>query len=223
MYHALFRAHLLEVAVKKDVRARTVDFNTLSQLARDKEQLVFELAYSKYMTNERYIKYLKGAYFTFNKVNIPKKERLFVIEVDTVATDSDISGIVHNIQSRYFKKDTSPAPYICIDGIPPERLRALKQMLWDQSLFFIDGTHFDGDKYRPEDLTAPLAKSFPKATFRVVSRGGIPALISTVAVQEIYIFTVSADSTDRWWRMELPLYKEFYITNSTDIEKIIRS
>ena len=82
VYHSIFRANLLEVATRRNPRKRIINFRGLKILVGKKEKIIFELAYCKYLKNERYLKYLKKEYFTFNKVNIPNKERFFVLEID---------------------------------------------------------------------------------------------------------------------------------------------
>ena len=218
LYHALFRAHLLEVAVKKSVKARTIDFQALRGIVKNSETLVFELAYWKHLTAARYYAYLKKEYFTFKKVNVPQHERLFIIEVEAGASDADITKAVTNIQQRYYKKDVSPAPYICFDRLLTAKLTELKRKLWDQKLEFADGTHFNGDGFRPKDLAAPVLASHHKATFKLVSSEDVPALLKEVSFDDVYVFTISADG---WWRGVFAEFKEFYLQNTKDIIKVI--
>lgn len=104
IYHAIFRANLLEIATKKNPKHRTINITKLKNLINKNEKIILELAHCNYLKNSRYLAYLKKEYFTFKKINIPHRERLFVIEVDNLMKDADILQLIFNIQNRYFKK-----------------------------------------------------------------------------------------------------------------------
>jgi len=218
-YHAIFKANLFDVAIKKNSKLRTVNFSKLKEVINSKEQIIFDIAYCKYLKTERYLKYIKKEYFTFKKVNTPNKERLFVIEMEYSVKDGDAIQIITNIKNRYFKKDTSPAPYICLFGIDNERVTNLKQKLWDKGLIFSDGTHFDKDKFRMDDLVADTHNNNCGIAFKLLSLDQLPSLFKKKRPDETFVFLTSGDGE---WRTKVKEFKEFYIGRTKNIIKIIQ-
>lgn len=217
-YHSILRAKLLDTALNKKVKSRVINFQILKTYAAKNERVLFELAHYKYLKNERYLKYLKKEYFTFKKINIPTKERLFAIELDDSIKDSDILQIVTNIKSRYFKKDISPAPYICLMNIKADTVRLLKQKLWDKGLFFADGTHFSGDRFRIVDLISDTHTNHSTATFKLVSLEDLTTLFKKKKIDEVFVFQISHN---RKWQNKLIQANEFYVSRTRDILKVI--
>jgi len=217
-YHSRFRAYILDIAIKKDKKKRTISFDQLKTLASQSEKIIFEYAYYKFLTERKYLLFLKKEYFTFKQLNIANKERLFVIELDDFINDGDILQIITNIQNKYFKKHTSPAPYICLSGnITKERIITIKQKLWDKSMFFVDGTHFNGDKFRIEDLTASTYDNDSEVKYKLVTMENVPAILKK-QIDEVYAFLTNGDGI---WRENIKKFKEFYINRTNNITKII--
>jgi hypothetical protein len=218
-YHAIFKANLFDVAIKKNPKLRTINFTKLKGVINSKEKIIFDVAYCKYLKTERYLKFIKKEYFTFKKLNIPNKERLFVVEADSQTKDGDIIQIVTNIKNKYFKKDTSPAPYICLFGVDNDKIIGLKQKLWDKGLIFSDGTHFNGDKFRTDDLVADTHNSNCGITFKLLSLDQLPSLFKKKRPDEAFVFLTSGDGE---WRTKIKEFKEFYIGRTKNIIKIIQ-
>ena len=218
-YHAIFKANLFDIAIRKNIKQRIVNFKKLKLIASSNEKIIFDIAYCKYLRTERYLKYLKKEYFTFKKVNMPNKERLFVVEVDNLARDGDIIHIITNIKNKYFKKDTSPAPYVCLFGINNERITTLKQKLWDKELVFSDGTHFDRDKFRMTDLIVDTHNNNCGITFKLLLLEQLPLFVKKKHIDETFVFLVSGDGE---WQKKVKEFKEFYIGRTKNIIKIIQ-
>ncbi len=218
-YHAIFKANLFDVAIKKNPKLRTINFTKLKGVINSKEKIIFDAAYYKYLKTERYLKFIKKEYFTFKKLNTPNKERLFVIETDNPMKDGDIIQIITNIKNKYFKKDTSPAPYICLFGIDNAKITSLKQKLWDKGLIFSDGTHFYGDKFRMNDLVADTHNNNCGITFKLLSLDQLPLLFKKKRPDESFLFLTSGDGE---WRTKVKEFKEFYIGRTKNIIKIIQ-
>ena len=218
VYHATFRSKLIGIAIKKKDSDRVMDFKSLKVLVLKTEKIVFELAHYKYLKNEKYTTYLRKEYFTFKKLNTPNKERLFVLEIDSFIKDAELIELVSNIKSRFYKKDTSPAPYICFYGIQNERLIQLKQKLWDKKLHFNDGTHFCEDKFRIDDLVSDL-NSYSNFTFKIINPGELNNLYQRKVVDEWFaFFTEKNDQLIAGFEN----VNEFYISQTKDITKIIK-
>ena len=217
-YHARFRAYLLEIATKKNKKKRTINLDQLKKVANQNEKIIFDFAYCKFLKERRYFSYLKKEYFTFKKLNIANKERLFVIEVDDFVSDGDILQIITNIQSKYFKKHSSPAPYICLSGnITNERIIVIKQKLWDKSMFFVDGTHFDGDKFRINDLMVNTHDNDSNIKYKLVSIECLHLLLKN-QIDEVYAFLINGDGS---WDKSAIRFNEFYVNRTKNITKII--
>jgi len=214
-YHAIFRANLFDIVIKKSPKQRVINFQKLKDGINNKEKVIFDNAYCKYLKNERYLKYLKKEYFTFNKVNIPNKDRLFIIEVDFNTKNNELLQIITNIKNRYFKKDSSPAPYICLYRIDKNRETLMKQKFWDKGLFFCDGTHFHGDKFRIKDIL--VCK--PDVSFKLLSIKQMPTLFQNKQIDDVFVFLTVNDMDLSKQTNE---FKKFYIKQTKDIIKIIQ-
>jgi hypothetical protein len=220
VYHAILRARLLELAINKDKTQRMINFQKARELIGKKEKIIFEIAYCKYLSNERYLGYLKKEYFTLKKPNMPCIERLFVIEIDTFIKDYEIIKIINNISGKYFKKDTSPAPYICLIGLDKKRLMNIKRNLWDADLFFIDGTNFDGDKFRISDLLKDNYRYDSRFKFKLLSTNelSILLLLGEKRFGDIFVFLTSGNIDC----VSIENSVRFCIENTNDIAKIIQ-
>jgi len=218
-YHAIFKANLFDIAIKKNIKERTINYKKLHIVASSKEKIIFDVAYCKYLKTEKYIQFLKREYFTFKSVNTPNKERLFVIEVDNYVRNGDIVQIITNIRNKYFKKDTSPAPYICFINTNEERITTLKQIFWDKGLFFSDGTHFNKDKFRITDIILDTHKSNCDQKFKLLLINQLPLLLKNKRLDETFVFLTSSDGE---WRKKIKEFKEFYIGRTKNIIKIIK-
>ncbi len=218
-YHAIFKANLFDIAIRKNPKQRTINYKKLKGVVNSSEKIIFDIAYCKYLKTERYLKYVKKEYFTFKKVNIPNKQRLFIIETDNSVKDGDAIQVITNIKNRYFKKDASPAPYICLFGIDSEKIADLKQKLWDKGLIFSDGTHFDRDKFRMSDLIADTHNNNGGITFKLLSLDQLPAFLKKKRPDETFVFLTSGDGE---WRTKVKEFKEFYIGRTKNIIKIIQ-
>jgi len=218
MYHALFRASLLELALKKRGE-RKISFSILEELSKCSEKIVFEIAYSKYLTNVKYLTYLKKQYFTHKKPNIKDSERLFVVDIDESIHDPDIIQIITNISSRYYIQDVSAAPYICLTGLDRERYIKLKRKLWNKGLHFADGTHFAEDGFRTESCTEKLHKK-PNNTikYKLLNTLNLEALLTKHEFDESFIF-LNPNSNNQDFNASTA--KKFYLQKTKDLITIV--
>lgn len=218
-YHAIFQSHLIDVALKKNARNRKVSFSDLELMLNDKEKIIFEVAYSKYLTMKRYLDYVRKEYFIQKTLNARPNERLIIVQVDQKVSDLELMKIISGIENRFHKKDTSPAPYICLYGLADARFFVLKQKLWDHEMFFSDGTHFRDDKFRIKDLIKKIHKdNHDKATFKLISSVLLPVLLNEGIVDEAFVFLTAGDGE---WRKVIKDFKEFYVGDTVNVSKII--
>lgn len=220
VYHALLRSRVMDLSVLKDRSKRTVTLDTLKAAVSENEKIIFDLAYAKYVGNEAYLKLLKKEYFTFkNGINIPNNERLLIIGADHAVTDGELITIIQGIQSRYYSRDNSPAPYVYLHDVDSSRLAAVKQQLWSKGLYFADGTHFNGDKFRPEDLIASVHDIKGNAIrFKLVDALTLENTLKLVNFDEVYAFLNTENSP----LPALPnVTKTFYIEDATNVMKVV--
>jgi hypothetical protein len=95
----------------------------------------------------------------------------------------------------------------------------LKSDLWDSKLYFSDGTHFNGDKFRILDLVEPTHDKNSIVKFKIVNAENIPILLRNIDVKELNIFLTSPQD---FKKITFPERKIFYIGETRDIIKIIK-
>jgi len=190
LYHAIFRSKLLDRSIKPRPQRR-ICFQELRSFLEDAEVTVFQASYSKYLTAEKYAKLIKRRYFTFSAPNIENFQRLFLIECDPTFTRVDLVEVASRIARKYFRKNKSPQPFLAIRNAADNYLNQVKRDLFDKGVRFFDGTYFDGDRFRMEDLAI---KHLPDATFtlRIVPENELSHLARTIDLQEVYQFFVSS-------------------------------
>lgn len=218
-HHAIFKSHLLDIALRKKASDRRVSCADLQSILDSKEKLIFEAAYSKYLTLTRYLDYVRKDHFSQRKLNTASSERLFIVEIDEKVKDADLVQIISNIVSRYHKKDISPAPYVYLYGLEDARLDILKQKLWDKDIFFADGTHFKGDKFRLDDLIKETHKdNRSDVTCKLVGRDSLISLLKKKVIDETFIFITKEN---RELKESVRDSREFYIEETRNVSKII--
>lgn len=217
VYHATLRARLFEIAIQKDIKLRTVNYSNLENLIEKNGRIIFYSAYYRYLKSEKYFKFLKKEYFTLKKPNMANKEHLFIVDIDDSVKDSEIIQIISNIKAKFFKKDTSPEPYICFIGINQERFNILKQIIWDKGMTFSDGTHFSNDKFRIDDLVGTHNQKH-SITFKLIDFNQLPLLIKKNVIDDSYIFLINNKDI----KTDLKEFNEFYIGQTKNILKIIQ-
>ena len=151
LYHSIFRSKLLDRSILT-IPERYVCLDDLRHFLNDTEVTVFYSAYSKFMGIEKYTKLIKKRYFTSSFPNINNFERLFVIECGDTTNTADLINLTNRLAIKYFRKGKSPQPYIIFRNCSRDKLNKLKQDLYDSEVIFFDGTYFDGDRFRINEL-----------------------------------------------------------------------
>jgi hypothetical protein len=188
LYHSIFRSKLLDRSIQPQA-GRHVCFQDLRGFLQDTEVTVFQVAYSKHLGRERYAQLIKKRYFTFTAPNLENLERLFVLDCDPAVGLLELATFATRISHRFYKKGKSPAPYVIFRNLAVYRLRELKQNLFDQGVLFFDGTHFDGDRFRLDELAA-RPRSDHAFTLKVVSEDELINLLRKVNMKEVFQFFV---------------------------------
>ncbi|GAA2718419.1 hypothetical protein GCM10009865_54410 [Aeromicrobium ponti] len=186
-YHAIFRSEIFRLVIREK-SVRCISKAVLDSLISKNQELIFYSIYGNYLSRESYEKLIRKTFFTHKTINIPNFERLFIIDANQSWELSDLHNMIHKISSKYYRKDKSPAPFICFRNINAEALNILKQELIDMELTFSDGTCFDGDRFRMEKL---LNVSDNNIRVRFIREEYINELISRISIHEIYQFFIS--------------------------------
>jgi hypothetical protein len=164
------------------------------------------VAYSKFISEEKYTKLIKKMYFTLATPNIENFERLFLVECDSVVDQADLIKIAAHLSKKYYKMGKSPQPYIVFRKLAGARIAELKQLLLDGGIHFFDGTHFDGDRFRLGELAGePItSRTF---TVKLVPEENIQKLIEKVQMKEVFQFyvreTIPLDGTQGHRRIQI--------------------
>ncbi|WP_061809644.1 DUF4297 family anti-phage-associated protein [Rossellomorea vietnamensis] len=114
--------------------------------------------------HEQFLKRIKNEYFS-SGLNTSPFERFFLIEVDESTYERNaLKELILLISQRWgnthMKRNPSPfCPYIYIHNISELELVGLKQELFLEGHFFIDGYNFFGSPFSPESLCAAPDKS----------------------------------------------------------------
>ncbi|WP_139490352.1 hypothetical protein [Brevibacillus dissolubilis] len=181
--HALIRSKLLELAINKEKSYRVINKANLDSFLQEVQKVNFSRGYLDFLSKEKYEKLVKKEFFTIG-LNLLNFERLFIIDVDDNASDTDLLSIVGKLIKKYWRKDKSPAPVICFRYMSVSRINIIKQQLFDDRVNFCDGTFFNGDKFRLEKV---MEKNF-NYQVKFIDESNIPLLINNHFVHEIYHF-----------------------------------
>ncbi len=188
LYHSIFRSRLLDLTIGLKPR-RKVRFTDLKMFLDDAEVRVFEGAYSKYVGEDKYVRLIKKTYFTIPTPNIENFERLFLVESGPAVGLGVLVKIAARLSSKFYKKGKSPQPYITFRNLTEDRLRELKRTLFDAGIHFFDGTHFDGDRFRLNELAGAPASS-REFTLKMVSEHQTSMLVQRLHIHEVFQFFV---------------------------------
>jgi hypothetical protein len=187
--HAVLSQYLTDLVLSQPRGARTTSARLLSETFRSAERAVFLGSYQRHLGKERYLKLLKSEIGNPKSVNVVRRQRLVVVEVDTSTHIQDLIDIASAVRGRFYVPDNSPEPYLLLRGLtdPFE----VKRQLWDVGVPFTDGTHFDGDRFRIESLIGSVPHD---VGLRLVDPDHLGATLERVGIQEVYEFFVSTPS-----------------------------
>lgn len=184
IYHSLFRSRLLERSISsKD--CRRCSRQELAALRAGSEQIVFYSAYSRYLGDAKYEAMLQKNFFTFTAPNIENFERLFILEPESSVTREAALECATRLSRKYFRRGKSPQPYVCLRGVPAAFISDVKRSLVDQGVTFFDGTHFDGDRFRLDELIKKRVND-PEPRLKFVPEFALPDAIGRVDFAEVF-------------------------------------
>lgn len=180
--HSLIREKLLELAIKDDINERKTTRKEILDYLTDCKTKIFYNAYGTFLGRDKYIKLMKKHYFTHRGINIDRFERLFIIDCQEKDNDVVIQRIINRIKEKFYRKDKSPAPYVCLKSIKKEKLNNIKRNLLDDGTIFTDGTYFNGDKFRIDKLI----NSSTDICIKIINEENLLELVQKHQFREVY-------------------------------------
>ncbi|MEV8525766.1 hypothetical protein AB0451_16650 [Streptomyces sp. NPDC052000] len=189
--HAIVQSHLLDLVMKNPPEGRMVSAADLIGVVDSAKSSIFHSAYHEMYGNEKYLKVLK-AEFVQRKINVPKRERLFVVECSPGIHVQNLVDVAVQIKKKFHRKNESLPPYLIFRGV--DDLSAVKQLLIDADVKIFDGTYFNGDRLRLADLTNPRIER--AVELKISGEENISGIVGMTSFAEIYDFFVDAPSEE---------------------------
>jgi len=189
LYHSIFRSKLLDRCILPKTQRR-ICFADLKHFLDDAQTTVFYSAYAKYMGSDRYLTLVRKTFFTFSWPNLENFERLFLIECDAAVNPVDLVQLATRIGRRYYRKGKSPQPYVSFHNVSETLLNNVKRELFDQGNGFFDGTYFNGDRIRVDELTKRYVDD-ERFSFKIVSLTTSAEVQTHVTIKEVFEFFVT--------------------------------
>lgn len=185
-YVAAFRTFAQETAIKHK-KSRKISLGDLERLKDKTSKLVFSAEYPLFLGRERFLNKLKREIFTHKSANIARRERMFIVQADASWPNVKVAEIAHMLGKKYFRPCKSPQPYLTFTGIEDGRLADIKKEVWDQGTRFFDGTYFDGDRFRLEDIAANDINN-DDFSIKIVPEERVADISGAVAIKEVFDF-----------------------------------
>ena len=189
LYHSIFRSKLLDSCVRPKAQRR-ICLDDLKRFLEDTQITIFHSAYAKYMGTNKYLKLMRKTYFTISRPNLENFERLFLVECDNAVNPVDLIQVATRIARRFYRKGKSPQPYIVFHNVAERVLNEVKRELFNQGERFFDGTYFNGDRIRVNDLTRNRVND-EHFNLKITSLTTLSEIQHQVAIKEIFQFFVA--------------------------------
>lgn len=208
-----------EVAIKKRATARIVSKKKFLEIIGTKNKL-FDQWYVEFVGFEKYYKAAKRQFFT--QANISPKNRIFLVECDEQISDTDIANIVMKISdnwSRLSQREQNPfCPFIFLQGLSPQRLAKVKNILLDNDFHIWDGYEFKDAVFSPTSLVRPVNRHIGVKAKMINRKSQIADILNAcTGAKELYQFYVSKP----YFSESKYIHKTFQLRSTEDILKII--
>lgn len=191
IYHAIFRSKVIDTVIQNLKGQRLIKKEIFDKALLTTKKIISFYEYRQIIGNERYISLIKKRYFKFKTAHIPNMERLIIIECDNDINVPRLVEIVSLISKKFFRRDNSPPPIICIRNF--KEIVRLKMKLLKIGIKFNDGTQFSCDKF---DLKYLMEKTKPKSgvTIKFIEENIIVKLLNTGEIDYIYDISLTKPS-----------------------------
>lgn len=197
--------------------------------AVNKKDLVFDLWLRRKFGDEYYERSIKRRYFSWKATKVPKKSRLFLIDLTGEFLIEKVTALIADIGRKlsHVEHRTTPAqdrfcPYIYLRGLTEDNLIELKGSLVRSGIKISDGYGYKGAPFSPDSLTAlPTKEQLTQVKF-IESPEDICPVISLIRNTQIEVFDFFKESPhDRKFVPHDVVYNTIKIESAFTIQKVI--
>jgi len=142
------------------ISKRTCTKNDLIELFKNDRKVIFKNSFRFFKGEESYFKKMKKDFFTSN--NVDKTIKIFIIELDSSESKSEIVLLLKKISEKYFKQLTrdikGEAPFFFLRNINSQKNIEVKEQLVKAKITFKDGYDFLNSKFNLTSITSKSTK-----------------------------------------------------------------
>ena len=213
--HAILQTHLEKVSINKIPKNRVVDFETLVDLYEDSEEVIFYPAYYAKLGRDAYIKQIRSRYFK-RPYNLDGNHKIFIINPKDVSF-TDSKKLLTILKKNYVRDGITKSPILYF---PKGNINELKRDLIDNGTAFNDGTYFDGDKLRKEDLVDATKYNSNKTNpvFRIITLPEVFMYVLKELDCEVYDFYQEERNMSFFDDND---FKQIYVNSMQDIINLL--
>lgn len=144
VFYSVVFEYIIEKIVLEDPESRKISRAEILKIINNRRLLIFNSVFRTYKGEVEYFKFIKRKFFTFR--NIDDFERFIIIDINEENTIEEIVNVIIILKKKFYirniKTIKSGAPYIFLNGINKEKLKAVKLKLDDYNINFRDGYKF---------------------------------------------------------------------------------
>ncbi|PYZ96608.1 hypothetical protein CR205_12930 [Alteribacter lacisalsi] len=189
IYHMIIHSSLLKLAIREK-KERYIDKSVLDEMFHKTSGVIFQHAYRKHLSKERYEKEIKRLYFSPRTQSRRPRERLFILECDNLTSNSRIADIVYKIIEKYYK--SPKPPYVLLRNLTETNLIKLKSQIINEQwpMYFNDGSFFYGGEISVESIVS-RDKRFDDITFVIfLNQDNLNTILERISIAEVYEFFI---------------------------------
>lgn len=186
-YYYIIRSKIIDTATIVDDKKRNITFAQIKNSVKNVSKVMYTSGLMKFNEYSKYLNFIKKELFTSKTVNISTTKKLFIIQVPAKNYKEYII-LCNLLINKFYKSNHTPSISVML-SVPKKLLNSIKQLFVDNKLYFNDGTYFNGDKLRVDDLLGNKSINSQYLQLRVIDE----ALVSNKKIQryfdEVYCFT----------------------------------
>ncbi|MFJ6459737.1 hypothetical protein ACIQM0_01470 [Streptomyces sp. NPDC091387] len=216
-YHAIIHRFLVDLVLNNPSGRRVVSTNILDDVVKEAQSTLFLSAYQRIYGNAKYVRLLREE-FRQRRINVPKRERLIIVQSGKNSNLHDLVDIALHVKSRYHRKSDSVPAYLIFRGT--DRMPILKKMILDSGVLIFDGTHFDGDKQQLGNLLNP--NGMRRVELKVTGEENLHGLLQQVGFSDVYDFFLDIPAVTPKTGAYGCRIHSWYVEKPSDVAQILR-
>ena len=146
-------AFVKKIAVKKTMASRTITKELFCKAIETKQE-IFDRWYIEFVGYEKFYKAVRKQWFS--SLNISPYHRFFLVECDSIISDTEIATVIMKISEKWSKlsqREKMPfCPYVYLHGLSKIRLAGVKHILLENDFHIWDGYEFKDAEFAPSSL-----------------------------------------------------------------------